>query len=188
MFGCPPQSNAIYVHLELPEEQLVASDEVALVAVDDNIFRLESFIVSDDVNWGDVIEVIPQSEQTFKFVRVVEKTDWSVYSGNVVGEDFLERPFGQYIIETIEEHGGIWEMKCGGLFDVALPPTCEKTMDELWEECSDNLDLYKLNRFEPKCWKTEPHQEPLDLKSETAQESSQKSILKKIKNFFISTN
>lgn len=101
------------------------SEEVYVQPVGPGLFRLEHTPIwanreDNPLYLGDVVELAPQSDGTYEFVRVAERAplrhlDW------VVPRRFVESEEYQRFGAAVEAAGGRWEGIFGGLLFVHLP-------------------------------------------------------------------
>lgn len=68
------------------------------------------------LNMGDVIEVIPLDDGTYKYVRTLEPARiWSRIFGRVAVRDIDEEGLPRRILDQFHEAGGAWEWVAGNL-------------------------------------------------------------------------
>lgn len=71
--------------------------------------------VGPGFNDGDIIEVSPLDNGTYRFVRVVTKADpWTLFIGGVTRQE-IRGPQAEALLATVIDQGGGWEYGAGNL-------------------------------------------------------------------------
>jgi hypothetical protein len=80
------------------------------------------------VFYGDVIEINPTGKNSAEFVRVVKRSGFRV-SCRLIGQETIESPFFQALLDKIMQLGGNWERAFGGVLIVHLPTGVDFDLD-----------------------------------------------------------
>jgi hypothetical protein len=86
-----------------------------------NCYRLEDSSFVGDVFYGDVIELVHQSDTTNAFVRVASRSGLEVRTA-ILTPAMLHAPGLQSFLDRIVALGGNWERAFGGFLIIHTPP------------------------------------------------------------------
>ena len=106
------------------------TEDLSLSHVEGNRYRLgfSSLLGEPRVFYGDVIEIKPTGEKSADFLRVVKRSGLRV-SCRMIGNDIINSPLLQHLLEKIMQLGGNWERAFGGVLLVHLPESVELDLD-----------------------------------------------------------
>lgn len=129
-----PERIALRFDPEPGEDGLpIVENEVPVTHLYGGIYRLEGSSAFGEVYLGDSIEVEPAGDDTFRLVRVVERSGYQVRSVGVsraaAESDELAR-----LCAMVEAEGGAWERMMGGILIFHLPPGAALDVDAALED------------------------------------------------------
>ena len=105
------------------------SETLRVVPVAENVYRLQDSSFVGDVFYGDVIEVVRQSDGTAEFVRVVSRSGLKITSA-ILTAAVQEAPELQSLLDRVMTLGGNWERAFGGYLIVHLPPDAPMDVEQ----------------------------------------------------------
>ena len=106
------------------------TEDLPLTHVEGNQYRVEfsSLLADPRVFYGDVIEIKPTGKNSAEFARVVKRSGFRV-SCRLIGQETIESPFFQALMDKIMQLGGNWERAFGGVLIVHLPTGVDFDLD-----------------------------------------------------------
>lgn len=110
------------VAIDFPDDGVIVNVVVTQIA--DTRLRLDSVpVMVESAGYRDIIETERLDETTFRFLKLVEKSDWKIYEFYML-EEQLKTPAVQKAITHVLSEGGVCEVFLGGCMVVCLPPNC----------------------------------------------------------------
>ena len=118
----PDKLNSDRVSIDFPDDGVTSHVTVTQLA--DRHYRIETVpLMVESATYRDVIEAERLDEGTFRFIKVVEKSNWHVFEFFLLKER-LEAPELLAALQRVEKEGGHSEQFLGGCLVVCLPPDC----------------------------------------------------------------
>jgi len=111
------------ISVEFPDEQVTATLELSPMG--SQLYRIRSVpIMIEAASFGDIIEAVPGSDGSLRFVRVAERGGWRTYDF-LLSTELMESKRITAVQEHVLSLGGHWEQVFGGVLLLCLPPTTD---------------------------------------------------------------
>jgi hypothetical protein len=105
------------------------SEQLALVRVGPDHWRLAESSFAGDAVYGDIIRVKEVDDETLLFIEITDRSNLITRSW-VLSAEVLATERIQSILKCVMENGGMWEIAFGGLLMVHMPPDIAKPIFE----------------------------------------------------------
>jgi hypothetical protein len=162
-----PVPKEILLEFPIADENDVLTASVALTQVGDHLFQVQGipwcFFRIELCEYLDVIEVQPTTnERVFRFVRVVEPSEWRTLGPYMVATQLLnagkEWPAR---LRELESRGGHWESIASQLY-ICLPPGLDFNLTP-WFADEDQIGDYEPETNTRTGWTRAAIEFPIDL-------------------------
>jgi hypothetical protein len=104
-------------------------ETLRVVPLGENAFEVQDSSFVGDVYYGDVIEVVRQTDGTSAFVRLVKRSGLKITSAILTAEA-QEAQELQSLLDRVMSLGGNWERAFGGYLIVHLPPDAQLDVEK----------------------------------------------------------
>jgi len=90
-------------------------------ALGNSTFQLIEFpLLATSASFGDVIEVESLDDETYLFIRIVEKSDWQTHQW-LLAQKTIESAEMQELLSELYQRGAHWQIDFGGCLSIAHP-------------------------------------------------------------------